>query len=82
MVTYEWIRETCDSDGDIINVDHFDQQPDAKEGTEVALVRDDWHDGMSDRLWAYADADGTLPTHFSDSAGAQTSIRVPKRFLK
>ncbi len=86
MVIYEWICEQLDADGDVVDVNHFTTREEAQqhqeEGDNIGLTRDtgDEDRGLTDRLWAYVQADGTLPLYFSDSLGEATGIAVPKRF--
>lgn len=86
-VTYEWVIEEVDADGDIINVDHTDTLADAlkrmqypvddSNHNQLGLVRDTWSKddpgNLEDRQWAYVE-DGKLPAEFDGGA------KVPKRF--
>ena len=77
-VTYEWIVEFIDSDGEIIDVHHHDNYvaavaTKAAEPTSdfdrahIGLVRDVGNDieGLTDRAWAYIGDDGQLPEYFN-----------------
>lgn len=91
-VSYEWIVETFDSHGDILDVEHFETREQAERAvnpasptcTRLGLVRDvfDNFDYLLEREWAYLRDDGTLPTHFADSSDNPTSTKVPARFRR
>lgn len=88
MIRYEWVAETLDEYGDIVDVTHADTflqiqhiarqiEADGKE-VAVGLVRDrinDVDEDLEDRQWAYLE-NGVLPKRFDGGA------TVPKRFLK
>lgn len=93
-VEYEWDVETVamvDSAdyeaGDVLEHAHQTCKADALAeaatpsapgtGKVVVLVRDD----AFGRSWAYLNADGTMPTHFSDAFDRPTH-RVPMRFRR
>lgn len=48
---------------------------------DIVLVRTDWNAEQTNhgRSWAYLDADGTLPTHFTDAMGVDVCT-VPQKF--
>jgi hypothetical protein len=85
----EWLIETIDAYGDIIEVTHADTYAEAlkwaegqEQPTQIGLVRDRGNevDGLVDRQWAYIEADsGKLPDHFSDSGGC-IGPAVPARY--
>lgn len=85
-VVYEWIVEGIDEHGDIQEVDHFESLEMALSAASdtgyivarVCLVRDSGH-RLQDRVWAYVDG-RNVPETFSDSGGADTGIKVPKKF--
>ena len=75
-LTYEWVIETLDSNGDIIDVDHSETFPtNIPENADVALTRiiGNVRDGIKHRQYAYL-ADGKLPETF------ENGVQVPKRF--
>ncbi|MEI7892006.1 MAG: hypothetical protein WCI05_02880 [Myxococcales bacterium] len=89
-VHYDWLVEVLEDDltddPDIIDTLTFMTLEGARDWIafvrpihyRLGLVRDvgnDWN-GLTDRQWAYVDADGTLPDTFDGGAS------IPKRFLK
>lgn len=82
-ISYEWDIETIDEYGDVLDHDHSDKRPTRplEANEKLCLVRDTGNDldGLLDRQWAYVDARGNLPSHFSMSC-QQQGARVPKRF--
>ena len=75
-LTYEWVIESLDSNGDIDDVDHSETFPsDIPENADVALTRiiGNNRDGIKHRQYAYL-ADGKLPKTF------ENGVQVPKRF--
>jgi len=82
---YEWVVETVDSDGDIIDSNFNEKlsELDPDDLSHLALVRNQGNEpeGLTDRLWAYV-TNGILPEVFSDSSGTPTTYKVPKRFVK
>jgi hypothetical protein len=85
-VVYEWTVEGIDEHGDIIEVEHVERFEDAQAlameldypTTRVCLVRDSGP-RLEERLWAYIE-NGVVPETFSDSAGEDTGVKVPKKF--
>ena len=88
LVRYEWIVETIDGFGDVIDIDHRDTASDALRSArtvmceggnhyDVGIVRDRFdHDDpneLVDRQWAYVE-NGKLPAVFDGGTA------VPKRF--
>lgn len=84
-LTYEWVVEYCDENGDIQDLNHSEILKDLGVGSrehpqgwvQVALTRivgnEDY--GMLDRRYAYIDPDtGKLPAEFD------TGHKVPNRF--
>lgn len=96
VTVYEFVVETLDYyDGhepgnpDIIDTSGFDTLPEAlafanqcEEPWRIALRRDVGNDveGLTDRGYAYPDANGRLPERFETCDGAQDGANVPKRF--
>jgi hypothetical protein len=91
-VEYEWdvetiaMIDTADHEaGEVLDHAHQSSKTDAiaeaakpsepGTGRVVVLVRDD----VFGRSWAYLNADGTMPTHFSDAFDRSTH-KVPARF--
>ena len=93
-VSYEWVVEELDEDGDIVEPVHFDSFAEAAAygatlaRADIGLVRNegDELEGLTDRLWSYArrvDGKWTLAETFN--AGGDefpTETRVPARFLR
>ena len=83
--TYEWLAETLDGQGDVIDVHHADTRaelPASGPLVSIALVCGDWRGGVVKRSWAYVLDDGSLMEWFTES-GMQDDRRtgkVPKRF--
>jgi hypothetical protein len=80
QTSYEWVAETQDEHGDIIDCRHNEclKKLKPKHYEVIGLVKDIGNDseGLQDRTWAYIDESGKLPTEFEDGT------LVPKRFLK
>lgn len=94
--TYEFVVETldfytgCGDDPDVMDTWGFDTLAKAtafttgfKDPWRIALRRDvgDEDEGLTDRAYAYPDADGRLPEYMTYGAGEE-GPRVPVRFLK
>ena len=91
MICYEWIVEELEdggSDSDIIDTNGYPTLAEARSHADsiitrggvacIGLVRDvgnEW-DGLTDRQWAYLNADGALPDEFDDG------VSIPRRFFK
>lgn len=85
-ISYEWVFEEYDNNGDIIDPLFSDKLIDAQreaEGCftheyEIALVRNEGteEDGLQVREYAYITAEGELPEEFDDG------YKVPQRFHK
>jgi hypothetical protein len=87
--TYEFVVETLDEYGDIIDCPAFDALTDASvfaekcdEPWRIALRRDTGsnEEGLTDRFYAYPDASGNLPERMETCDGAEDGPDVPKRF--
>lgn len=88
-VCYGWLVEELENDSDdpgIVDTLSFPLLVEARQWTafadlayfRIGLVRDvgtDW-DGLTDRQWAYLDADGALPDEFDGGAS------IPQRFRR
>ena len=86
QVIHEWLVESVDQYGDIIDSNCYPTLADAirttlgcPEGQDyyrIGLVRDEGNDvdGLVDRQWAYIQNDGTLPDKYSKGA------IIPKKF--
>lgn len=90
-VSYEWLVEEIDADGDITDVVHFNDAASALRhalGVRARGVRADYGvvrdridaSGYHCRAWAYADDSNALGTHFLDAADEEVA-RVPARFI-
>ena len=81
-VNYEWDAETIE-DGDVVDHDHRETVAELlplRSDQHLVLVRDVWGEAsLRDRSWAYANKDGTLPTHFLNALDQQTSL-IPQRY--
>lgn len=91
MICYEWIVEELEgggSDPDIIDTNDYPTLAEARSHADsiinrggfariglVCNVGNGW-DGLTDRQWAYLDADGALPDKFDYGAS------IPRRFFK
>ena len=85
FTTYEWVLETLDDDGDIVDVDHFDTLHDLVkhasdlDGKRVALVKHtnlEYRDGEEiDRTYAYVE-DGELYVQFEDGSTVPKAKRA------
>ena len=83
-VSYEWVCELVDQDGDIVDTHFGDtraevegyRDPDYK--CDIALVKHEYidHEGDVGRGYAYLDADGNLP----DTFDGDVDPTIPKRF--
>ena len=96
-VTYEWLVDFVDEDGDIIDVYHADTYAEALKWAQdsdflqsrefhhadIGLVRDVGNDleGITDRQWAYIE-DGKLPERMDWGGGETGGAKVPQRFHK
>lgn len=91
-IIYEWTRETVDPEtGDILDTAFADDPRDVwptGANDRLALVRTTGDDvrGITDRMWAYADAARMLPAEFTycgaepGEADPPNGVRVPQRF--
>ena len=90
-VSYEWLVEEIDADGDITDVAHFNDAASALRHAldvrargvraDLGIVRDRIDaSGYLCRSWAYADADNRIGAHFLDAADEEIA-RVPARFV-
>ncbi len=85
-IGYDWIVETVDEHGDIVDADVSTKLVDAlfamrfplpeNQHYELGLVRDrgSFSKGLVDRQWAYVE-NGVLPSVFDEGA------KVPKKYL-
>jgi hypothetical protein len=90
--TIEWLVETVDQHGDIVEVAHANSYAKAlsymavplEDGLhyEFGLVRDRYdRDGYLDRTWAYAGVGRRLPERFSDAYGLPCT-KVPAKYQR
>lgn len=87
--TYEFVLETVDEHDDIIDTSGFDTM---KEAHEYALMCDEpWRiclrrdtgnnvEGITDRFYAYPDANGRLPQRMETCDDAGDGPNVPKKY--
>ena len=85
-VTYEWIFEELDEDGNIVDCDFSDTLTSANnnlDGYDFGLVRNEGNEvyGITDRYWAYV-KDGKLPEYFQNGGGHTIKIKVPQKYHK
>ena len=81
-LNYEWDVETLDKHGDVYDHDFEDRlapllQRNKINSNNVLVLVASWgndDNGVTDRAWAYVQADGTLPNTFDNGHP------VPKRF--
>lgn len=82
-VTYEWLVETVDEHGDIVDVDHREVCPalsTLKQGQCLALVCEEYRGSRHSKGWAYVTYDA-LPESCLDAYGAPMR-RVPARYRR
>lgn len=79
-VTIEWLIETLDEHGNIVDVNHSETFPGLpKQWQDVGLVRDViTSKGVEERSWAYIN-DGKLETFFKYADGSHGAV-VPKHY--
>jgi hypothetical protein len=84
--SYEWVAETVDEVGDIIDCNFQEKLCDLRlePGDELALVRrtGSEEDGEVDRWYAYAKDNMVLPLYFQDNLGEPTNYIVPAKYRK
>lgn len=80
-VKYEWVKETIDEHGDIIDIDHSDVLDFSREdyrSLDIGISRSvgDGINGLEGRLYAYVNKkSGLLPVTFPDS-----SVKIPVKY--
>lgn len=90
--TYEFVVETLENDGadpDIIDTCGFESMAEAEhyawacvEPWRIALRRDTGNDmvGLTDRFYAYPDADGKLPEFMETATDLADGPPIPKKY--
>ena len=90
-VSYEWLVEEIDADGDITDVSHFNDAASALRHAldvrargvraDLGIVRDRvGADGYLCRSWAYANRANEIGSWFLDAC-ARPVVQIPARFV-